>query len=103
MAEDTYFTIRKLLASTRPEDLHRGLELVKREIARVGSAEARDTLKRAIAMGAVLNGAELALLDDRDLIESAMRCSVFARVTPEHKIRVVQALQSLWGEPTRAQ
>lgn len=42
MTEDTYFTIRKLLASSRPEDLHRGLELVKREIARVGSAEARE-------------------------------------------------------------
>lgn len=42
MPEDTYFTIRKLLASSRIEDVRRGLELVEREIARVGSAEARE-------------------------------------------------------------
>ena len=42
MADDRYLTIRELLASSRPEDLHRGLELVKCEIARIGSAEARE-------------------------------------------------------------
>ncbi|HPS77220.1 MAG TPA: hypothetical protein PLS53_03595 [Thermoanaerobaculaceae bacterium] len=42
MPEETNFTIRKLLASARLVDVRRGLVLVEREIARVGSAEARE-------------------------------------------------------------
>jgi HEAT repeat protein len=41
MQSDTYHAMQTLLASTKPEDLRRGLELVKKEISRVGSDEAR--------------------------------------------------------------
>jgi hypothetical protein len=41
MPEDPYKTIRALMASTRPDELRLGLELLKKEIARVGSREAK--------------------------------------------------------------
>jgi HEAT repeat protein len=41
MQEDSYRTIATLLASTKPEDLRQGLELVREEIARVGCDEAK--------------------------------------------------------------
>ena len=43
MQEDSYRTIATLLASTKPEDLRQGLELVRKEIARVGCDEAKPT------------------------------------------------------------
>jgi len=43
--------------------------------------------------GAV-SGAEMALLHDKELIEVAARTNVFARVTPEQKLRLVEALQA---------
>ena len=41
-----------------------------------------------------LAGAELERMDDRGLTEAAGRVNVFARVAPEHKLRLVRALQS---------
>lgn len=41
MPDDSYRTIRTLLASTRFDDLRRGLELAELEIVKVGSSEAR--------------------------------------------------------------
>jgi Ca2+-transporting ATPase len=41
-----------------------------------------------------LSGVELAELDDRRLVEAAEQIAVFARVTPEQKLRLVEALQS---------
>jgi HEAT repeat protein len=41
MPENAHRTIQTLLASTEPEDLRQGLELVRNEIARTGSSEAR--------------------------------------------------------------
>jgi potassium/sodium efflux P-type ATPase len=41
-----------------------------------------------------LTGRELEQLDDAALIEVASRVDVFARTTPEHKLRLVQALQA---------
>jgi hypothetical protein len=41
MPDDSYRTIRTLLASTRFEDLHKGLELAELEIVKTGSSEAR--------------------------------------------------------------
>jgi HEAT repeat protein len=41
MPEESYDTIKNLLAGARPEELRKGLELVKKEIARVSSREAR--------------------------------------------------------------
>ena len=42
----------------------------------------------------VLTGAELARLSDAELIEQAERVNVFARVAPEQKLRLVEALQA---------
>jgi cation-transporting ATPase F len=42
----------------------------------------------------VLSGAELASLSDQELIEAAQSVNVFARVTPEQKLRLVEALQA---------
>jgi cation-transporting ATPase F len=44
--------------------------------------------------GTVLAGAELAKLSDAELIEQAERVNVFARVAPEQKLRLVEALQA---------
>jgi HEAT repeat protein len=41
MPDDSYRTIRKLLASTNPDELSQGLDLAAIEIAKIGSAEAR--------------------------------------------------------------
>ncbi|MBC7564332.1 MAG: cation-translocating P-type ATPase [Gemmatimonadaceae bacterium] len=43
--------------------------------------------------GRVLAGADLAALSDETLTESVRDISVFARVSPEHKLRIVKALQ----------
>ena len=42
----------------------------------------------------VLTGKELAALSDEQLIDAAERTSVFARVSPEQKLRLVEALQA---------
>ena len=42
----------------------------------------------------VLTGKELARLSDGELIEAAETVSVFARVTPEQKLRLVEAIQA---------
>jgi len=42
----------------------------------------------------VLTGAELAKLTDSELIEKAEKVNVFARVAPEQKLRLVEALQA---------
>jgi magnesium-transporting ATPase (P-type) len=46
-----------------------------------------------VAAGA-LTGAELDAMDDRALAEAAERVRVFARTSPAHKLRLVQALQA---------
>ena len=49
-----------------------------------------------LAIGAgkpAITGAELALMDDAALRRVAMEVDVFARASPEHKLRLVQALQ----------
>ncbi|GAP15713.1 cation transport ATPase [Longilinea arvoryzae] len=43
----------------------------------------------------VVTGPELDQLSDRELKETVRRVSIFARATPEHKLRIVQALQAL--------
>jgi len=43
---------------------------------------------------AALSGKELAALSDEQLIEAAENVSVFARVSPEQKLRLVEALQA---------
>ncbi len=46
------------------------------------------------ASPAALTGRDLATLSDEQLIEAAGNVSVFARVTPEQKLRLVEALQA---------
>ena len=45
--------------------------------------------------GTVLTGAELDALDDHALRGAVRDCNVFARTSPEHKLRLVSALQNL--------
>jgi magnesium-transporting ATPase (P-type) len=42
----------------------------------------------------VLGGAELEALDDEELRDAVAETSVFARVAPEHKLRIVEALRA---------
>ena len=44
--------------------------------------------------GEVLTGADLAKLTDAELIEKAQQVNVFARVAPEQKLRLIEALQA---------
>jgi magnesium-transporting ATPase (P-type) len=48
---------------------------------------------RAIGAQLAITGAELALMDDAALRRVAMEVDVFARASPEHKLRLVQALR----------
>ncbi len=41
----------------------------------------------------VISGAELEGMDDAQIREAVMDCDIFARTSPEHKFRLVQALQ----------
>lgn len=42
----------------------------------------------------VLTGADLDRLDDQALKEAVLTCNIFARTSPEHKLRLVMALQA---------
>lgn len=56
-------------------------------------ATARDAAERAgLDVAHVMTGDELAALDDGGLRERARTTSVYARVLPEHKLRIVRAL-----------
>lgn len=45
------------------------------------------------ANGDVVTGVELSKMDDKTLAETAKRINIFARVAPEHKLKLVKALQ----------
>lgn len=60
-----------------------------------------DHLETAIAIardlgleGEAITGADLVQIDDEDLSKRISQISIFARVAPEHKLRIVQALKS---------
>ncbi|MBN1984609.1 MAG: cation-transporting P-type ATPase [Chitinivibrionales bacterium] len=66
-------------------------ELTALAIARkIGIAEETSTDER----GAVLNGKRITALSDEELISRVRSTSVFARVAPEDKLRIVKALQA---------
>ena len=44
--------------------------------------------------GRVITGSELQRMTDRELAEAVKHCSVFARVSPEHKVRIVKAFHT---------
>lgn len=50
MSENNYETIQALMASTTPEELHQGLVLVKQEISRVGSEDAKPLFEMVSAI-----------------------------------------------------
>jgi hypothetical protein len=50
MPKDMYQNIEKLFATTNPEELHQGLELVRKEIARIGSDEAQPLFELVTSM-----------------------------------------------------
>ena len=59
-------------------------------------AETAKAIGAQLAIGVgkpALTGAEVALMDDAALKRVAMEVDVFARASPEHKLRLVQALQ----------
>ncbi|WP_349570258.1 cation-transporting P-type ATPase [Azotobacter salinestris] len=59
-------------------------------------AETARTIGAQLAIGVgkpAITGAELAVMDDAALRRVAMEVDVFARAAPEHKLRLVQALQ----------
>jgi Ca2+-transporting ATPase len=78
-----------LSAGIRPVMITGDHPLTAREIARQlgiippNSAEAR-----------ALTGQELSRMDDNELMKVVEEVSVFARVSPEHKLRIVQALKN---------
>ncbi|MDR2203168.1 MAG: cation-transporting P-type ATPase [Nitrososphaerota archaeon] len=41
----------------------------------------------------VINGAEIEKMDNQQIREDALNCDIFARTSPEHKLRIVKALQ----------
>lgn len=51
-------------------------------------------LGRAVSPSAIRTGADLADLTDRQLRTMVRKTAIFARVLPEHKIRIVRALQA---------
>jgi Ca2+-transporting ATPase len=56
---------------------------------------ARAIAKQAgIEHASVMTGSELAALDEKSLLQRARDVSIFARITPEQKLRIVQALKA---------
>jgi Ca2+-transporting ATPase len=47
-----------------------------------------------LAAGTVLTGSELDELSDEALAAAVAECSIYARATPQHKVRILRALQS---------
>ena len=69
-----------------------GVKMITGDHAATASAIARQ-----LGLGdgvAVVTGAELDDIDDAALVDTASRAQVFARTSPEHKLRIVRALQS---------
>lgn len=48
----------------------------------------------------VLTGAQMQAMSDDELAARVEGCNVYARATPEHKLRIVRALQERWGRIT---
>ncbi len=58
-------------------------------------ATAREIARQAgIEYGNVMTGTELARLDEQSLLEHVSSVSVFARITPQQKLRIVSALKA---------
>ncbi len=60
----------------------------------IAADDAAPTDAAAPGSPASLTGAELAAMDEASLQVAVAACSVFARVAPEHKLRIIDALQA---------
>ena len=70
------------------------VKMITGDHALTAAAIGRDIGLCADDCSTVLTGAELARLTDEQLIEKATQVNVFARVAPEQKLRLVEALQA---------
>lgn len=87
LRKDTKKTITKCIhAGMKPVMMTGDHKLTAKAIAK--------ELKLPIEKENIIEGGELDTLTDGDLVERLKTVSVYARVTPEHKLRIVQALQA---------
>ena len=98
----TFLGLQAMMDPPRPEAVaaveachHAGIsvKMITGDHAVTAAAIAREIGIAGAGEGAV-TGAEMAKLHDDEFIEVADRTNVFARVTPEQKLRLVEALQS---------
>ena len=71
-----------------------GVKMITGDHAVTAAAIAREIGIAAGAEDGAVTGGEMAAVHDAEFIELADRTNVFARVTPEQKLRLVEALQS---------
>jgi Ca2+-transporting ATPase len=71
-----------------------GVKMITGDHAATAAAIAREIGIAASPEEGAVTGAEMASVHDAEFIELADRTNVFARVTPEQKLRLVEALQS---------
>ncbi len=104
----TFLGLQAMIDPPRPEAIDAvaacrragvGVKMITGDHAVTAAAIARqmgllDGVPRDGEVRAAMTGAEMAALRDRDFIEAATATDVFARVTPEQKLRLVEALQS---------
>ena len=95
----TFIGLVGLLDPPRPEAREAIADCRSAGIAvRMITGDHKDTAQAIAAdlglQGEAMSGAELDALDAGQLAECIDRIAVFARVTPQHKVRIVQALQA---------
>ncbi len=98
----TFLGLQAMMDPPRPEAIaavkachHAGIDvkMITGDHAVTATAIARE-IGLAGSGDRAVTGAEMAALHDREFIEVAAATNVFARVTPEQKLRLVEALQS---------
>ena len=86
---------RAMEAGIRPIMITGDHPLTASAIAReLGIARDSDPATTGAATAQVVTGVELEQMNDAELATAVKRVSVFARVAPEHKLRIVSALQA---------
>ncbi len=85
--------VRESVTATRDAGIH--VIMITGDHGATARAIARDIGITDTADAEVITGSELEHLSDDELRERVRQVSVFARVAPEHKLRVVRALRDL--------
>src|SRR5665647_1999420 len=100
---DRFQGVRSMIDPPRPEAIAAvkacrtagiSVKMITGDHAITAAAIARQIGLTADADPVALTGRELEALSDKQLIERVQHTSVFARATPEQKLRLVEALQS---------